>query len=480
MYPATAASQSALVVACTFTSAALSAKYTVHDFTNAFYHQGEARTVVTASATAVGSATVTLTAASSSTITSFANHGIAGQGVPKRGFIKVSNNVTHVLTLNTPTVALVAGDPTTGPIPAGATLTIDNGTSRSVADGTVNNTTTVTSAKANFKTGAVAAGGDVGASISGTDIPDNATIATWVSATQVTISVAGTGPAGTGDINQVLSIGASTQTTTTRTVNDATYTATNKVTSAAAVFSGTSQGDIGMPISGPGISAGAVITAIAGNVATISGTVATSATAHLVAIGVPSRTAPADNDSILSQGAQLDLNPALIAGSNKCSLNKPEGFGLVGGWINPGSTLYNAALPFGTQPAGTAALAQILFHTSVLDYAAYIIQQPAGDATLAGAHYDLTFPAVPTGIALCASSPAGVGNSFVLTATTASQAKIPSGVGRPSTAQARGTKPGAGTFTARIKSDDGTKPFNIPQTCAMAATPVVDFHCGNE
>src|SRR5439155_5493860 len=113
-----------------------------------------------------------------------------------------ANPATSLANTNTPAVP----DPTTGPIPSGATLKIDNGTSRSVADATVNNTTTVTSQKANFKAGTVGAGGDVGASISGTDIPDNATITLWNSATSVTISAPGTGPA-TGDTNQALSIG---------------------------------------------------------------------------------------------------------------------------------------------------------------------------------------------------------------------------------------------------------------------------------
>src|SRR4051812_43235251 len=99
-YPATPSGQSFLKVACTFTASALSAKFTLHDFQNAFYHQGEARNVVTASSTAVGGSNVTLTAASSSTIGGLVNHVISGQGVPKRAFVKVANNTTHVLTLN--------------------------------------------------------------------------------------------------------------------------------------------------------------------------------------------------------------------------------------------------------------------------------------------------------------------------------------------------------------------------------------------
>jgi hypothetical protein len=483
-YPATPSGQSFLKVACTFTAAALSAKYTLHDFQNAFYHQGEGRNVVTGATTAVGSSTVTLTAASSSTITGFVNHGIAGQGVPKRAFITAVNTTTHVLTLDTPTVAAVAGDPTTGPIPSGATLNIDNGTSRSVADGTVKNTTTVTSTKANFKTGAVGLGGDVGASIQGTDIPDNATITAVVSTTQVTISAAGTGPAA-GDINQVLSIGANTQTTTARTANDATYAAGNKVTSAAAAFNGTSQGDIGMPVTGAGIAAGAVIVSISGNIATLSAAVTVTTGTKTISVGAPSKTAPPNGDAFANQGAQLDLNPTLVAGSNKCALNKPESFGIEGVWNNPGSFNPNTnigALHFGDQPAGTAAIAQILFKTAVVAYAGYIIQRPAGDSTQAAAHYDLTFPNIPITLALCPASPAGVGFALSLNSTTPGQAAIPTGVGRPSTAEARGTKPlvsGSSVTTATMKSDDSTHPFTIPSNCTVFATPTVDFHCGN-
>jgi hypothetical protein len=475
-WPANASSQSFLRIACTFTTAQSSSKYTIHDFADAFYHQGEARNVVTASGTAVGSSTITLTAASSSTITGFVNHGIAGQGVPKRAFITAVNNTTHQLTLNTPVVTAVAGDPTTGAIPAAATLSIDNGTSRSVNDGvTTNLSKNVTSNKSHFVNATVALGGDVGASITGTNIPDGATIATVTSATAIVLSVAATA---TGTA-QTLSYGATTQTTTARTVNDATYTAGNHVTSAAAVFNGGAQGDIGMPVTGPGIAAGAVITGISGNIATLSAAVTVTSGSKVVAIGGPSRTAPVDGDAVINQGAELDLNPTLVAGSNSCSLNKPEGFGIEGSWVNPGSTLYNAALTFGTQPAASAAIGEVLFKTSVITFAAFIIQRPAGDTTIAAPHYDVTFPNVPTSLALCPASPAGIGNSYNINATTVSQAAIPAGVGRPSTAQLRGTLPATGTFTARFKSDDATKPINIPQNCVINATPTVDFHCGH-
>jgi len=483
-YPATPSGQSFAKLACTFTAGAVSAKFTMHDFENAFYHQGEARKVVTSAATPVGGSNVTLNAASGAALGGFVNHGIAGQGVPGRAFIKAVNTSTRVLTLNTPTVAAVAGDPTTGPIPVGATLSIDNGTSRSVADATIKNTTTVTSAKANFKPGTVAAGGDVGASIQATDIPENATITAVVSPTQITISAAGTGPA-TGDLNQVLTIGATTQTTSARTANDATYQAGNKVTSVAAAFKGDAQGDIGMPVTGPGIAAGAVITAIVGNQATLSAAVTVTSGAKTITVGGPSRTAPANGDSFQNWGAMLDLNPALVAGSNKCALNKPESFGIIGVWMNPGSFDPNTnigPLQFGVQPAATAAVAQVLLKTAVVSFAGYVIQRPAGDATKAAPHYDITFPNVPTSLALCAASPAGVGVSIGTNATTSSQAAIPSGVGRPSTAQARGTKPlasGSAVTTATFKSDDPAKPFTAIGSCTVFATPTVDFHCGN-
>ena len=56
----------------------------------------------------------------------------------------------------------------------------------------------------------------------------------------------GTGPPSPGDTNQAVSIGGTTQTTTARTVNDATYSTGNHVTSVAAAFNGLAQGDIGI------------------------------------------------------------------------------------------------------------------------------------------------------------------------------------------------------------------------------------------
>src|SRR5262249_21388934 len=126
--------------------------------------------------------------------------------------------------------------------------------------------------------------------------------------------------------------------------------------------------------------------------------------------------------------------------------------------------------------------AQVVFTTSVIKFAGYVIQRPAGDATQSAAHYDITFPNIPLSLALCPASPAGIGMAWSIDATTASQSSIPAGVGRPNTVQVRSTKPlvsGSQLTTATMKSDDASHPFTIPANCTVFATVTVDFHCGN-
>jgi len=499
-YPAWPGSQSALRVACIFNAKVgdvdanpnlVSSKFTIHDFSNVQYHNGAARTVT---GTTSGS---TLTISSSTAdLGTFVNRSISGPGLAPRTFVK--SIVGATATLNVPV--------TTG---STGSFKIDNSTARSVKDATTNGTTTLTSASANFTVA------DEGASVTGTDIPDGTTIVSpggFVSPTQVTMtnaSVTDPPPAPPfPHVNQVITIGGTQdilagptaalgKITSTRTVNDGTYTATT-INSPAADFKAS---DIGLPVSGTGIAANCFIHSFAGATATLSSACVTNvgtAGLNVFTIGDPTATAPTNGESALNQQVQLDLNPTLVAGSGPCSADEAEGFGIAGTWANPANgTAGFVGGAFATQPGpsvsspstpGTKAIGEIVFKTSVITYGAYVIERKAATAgdPIGAIHYDLVFPNVPTTLALCSSATSpGLGFSVGLPATTPSVAGLATGVGRPGTAQLRSTRASTtgSNSTIYITSDDGVHTWagtEFNRFCSIpATTPDVNFVCGD-
>ena len=178
-----------------------------------------------------------------------------------------------------------------------------------------------------------------------------------------------------------------------------------------------------------------------------------------------------------------------MAGSPNCNRDESSGFGIEGTWVNPGS-FFTGALGFATQPPGTKAIGEILFTTSVIKFGAYVIEVPAAvDPLVAAAHYNLVFPNVPTTLALCASTATspGLGFSVGVNGTTVSQAALPTGTGRPGTAQLRNTKASTtGSNSTIFLTDDVSGPgvkwtgseFN--RLCSIpAGTPDINFVCGD-
>ena len=395
------------------------------------------------------------------------NRSIGGNGgIDARTFVK-SISGGCVVTLNKPTVAS---------IPALSSLKIDNAIARSVDDGvTTAASTTITSATANFTIA------DEGLSVSGTNIPGGSKIAVggFVNATTVNLDT----PANTSGTAQVLTIGGTLEVTTTRTVDDATHTAVNKVTSPAAKWKAD---DVGLKLTGSGIAANCYVLSVAGTSATTAtNCVTVDALTHSDTIGDPTATAPADGDGVMNQGVQLDLKPSLVAGSNPCANDDAEGFQIVASWRNPGNFVTGA---FATQPPSTKAIGQLAIPTSVLKYAAFIIERPAltpGDPTGA-AHYDIVFPNVPTGLALCASATSpGLGYSIGISGSTPTIASLPTGTGRPATAQLRAIRDNneaGSSTTAFLTSEDPSHVYSgapFQRLCIVpAGHPTVNFQCG--
>jgi len=486
-YPAWGATQSGLRAACVFDSRTshmdVANKFTIHDWAEAVWHNGSARTV-TASLTS-GSPNITLSSCDGIGSTDplpWINHPVSrvgsDTGMPARSFIKsiTSGTCAAVMSANATATA------------AGVTLKIDNAPSRSVADGVSNGTTTSTSATANFTQQ------DVGMDISGSRFAANTTIVSVTNATTIVTSSASlsSGAAGTW------TIGGQIESTTTRQVVDssATSTATNKITVAAAKFKtgfansnpncATTCGDTGLKVTGAGLT-NCNILSVAGNVATMTTACVNSANFiagnKTIVIGDPSITAPEDGEGIMDQGVQLDLQPLLVAGSNNCALDDAEGFHIVGAWRNPGN------IASVTQPDGTKAIGEVIFETSATTYGGLVVERnifTSGD--LQGSpHYDIVFPSVPITIALCASATSpGVGLSIGVVGSTPAIAKVRAGNGKPGSAQMRAIREdgGAGwSDSAFVRSDDPTVTdwtgSEFERLCVIpAGNPTVDFKCG--
>jgi hypothetical protein len=481
-YPAWPGSQSYMRVACIFnhsdggTGDQTSATFTIHDFANAVYHNGAARTVTVAAAPAPVAGSFTVTDCTSAT--GFVNRELSGTGVPARAFVKSISGACLVTVSDATFVATV-----------GASYTIDNAATRTVTNATLTPgtpagtcTTTpdqITSATANFTAA------DTGLSVTGTNIPDGSTI-TFVNATTVNVSTCPPGPNQiTAGTNQNVTFGGTIESTNTRTVNDAVSTVTNQISSASAGFQAS---DVGLKVTGTGITQPCYIaTRNTGALVTLSSACATiNAGPYTVTVGDPTATAPVATDTVLNQGAQLPLNPSLVAGSQPCAANEATGFGAEGTWLNPGSFVGGT---FATQPAGTDAVGEILFKTSVINYGAYVVQmKAASDPLIGAAHFNIVFPNVPTSLALCpstATSP-GLGFSIGLNATTVSQAAIATGVGRPNTAQVRSTRASTTGSTSTIFITDDVNGAGVKWTgsefnrvCIIpAGPPVINFACG--
>jgi len=409
-------------------------------------------------------------------------------------------------------------------IPAGTLFYIDNSPARSVTDAALSATNTMTSATGNLLPS------DANLSVTGTEICDGTIINSVVAGVATLSNNNGScdltsPPTGPPYAAQTITIGGTLDSTTTgapttggvttnRTVNDSVSTSTTRITSPIAKFQ---PSDVGLLVSGTGITSPncIIVTRVSGtaidvsttNAPGLTGCTTISAGPNTITIGDPSFTAPTSTDTVLNQGVQLPLKPTLVAGSAPCANDQAAGFAIEGSWRNPGDFIPDS--PFARQPkanaqgpilvgeTGTKAIGQIVFSTSVIQYAAFVVEMPSSlqggtDPLNGDPHYNIVFPNVPTGLALCtstATSP-GLGFSIGVNASTLSQASIPSGAGRPSTAQLRATRASTtGSTSTGYITDDVQGPgvkwpagtnASFNRTCIIpATTPDINFVCGD-
>ena len=365
--------------------------------------------------------------------------------------------------------------------------TIDNSDSRAVKDGQVTATSTaLTSATAHFcKVGLAGCGAnnnDVGRAITGTDLAHGTTIASVTNATTVVLSKAATATSTTEQV----SIGAAANQTTARFVHDVHTTSTSTtITSASASFQ---SWDVNLPVVGTNIPAGDYIASVTNATTAVLHTAASgTTTTGSLSIGGPSATAPANGDTALNLGAELSLQPSLVAGSPPCSANVPTGFDITGAWENPNAYVA-ASLGSSTDASlNKPTVGQFLVPTAVITFAGYVMQMPAtsGDTDTA-AHYDVVFPFLPTSLAVCpAPSTVGTASTFEFLATLHSQGSVPSGTGTPNTVQTRSLKDittatvsSSAILHIRTNSSSTTDNFTFSQACTEQYPDLADFGCG--
>jgi hypothetical protein len=460
-FPTAWGSQSNVKWACHFMSAAAGSAQVMHDYPQAVWHNGAARTA-TASWTNGGT---TLTASNGHFTANDVNHivadtGAVAAGLPTYVFIKSVTDANTVV-LNKAVTA-------TG---TNRAIKIENSSIRSVDDAvTTASSTTVTSATANFTAG------DVGRSITGTTLPPGTIIATRVSATEITVS----NGANASATAQVLAIGSDETVTSARVVNDAVFASSTTITSATAGFA---TSDIGLKVaSTAGIPSGAYITAInSATSVTISAATTVTGTAKKLIIGESSVTAPVNGDQVGGLASTLQLNPTLVKGSLPCASGIPFGTTIAGGWYNPGA--YLAGGLFGAEPTNVATIGQLAFPTSVVSFFGYVttpVTDPGSPAApQTGSHYEIRFPNIPTSLALCTGT--NTTSTFSFQGTTLGTSKVTTGTGRPSTAVRGLQRPSSATVDQKAwisTTKSGATTNRSGSTCTFRQVPEYGFPCG--
>jgi hypothetical protein len=242
--------------------------------------------------------------------------------------------------------------------------------------------------------------------------------------------------------------------------------------------------DIHLPVefSGTGAATRTITAVTSSTTATLSGTCAGSSSRAV--IGEASASAPADGSTVMTLGATLQLNPALVPEQDDCSAGTPEGFMVVGLWQNPGSYT-----PAGTDPIHS--IGQITFPTALVSFNAYLVTVPGGDGQQPAAHYDVVLPAFPTSTAVCPGTATAITLGLNPTTRFDAATSVPSGSGNPAGPSVRSLGPQLssvapfGTFNQVIEINDslGDPVASSPYTstaCTITSPAAIDFACGDD
>jgi len=313
--------------------------------------------------------------------------------------------------------------------------------------------------------------------------------------------------------NQI-TVGADEIVSTTRIINDQTYSAGGgKITSSTAGFSAS---DIGLPISGCGVASyanGATLDTqgqnyitevgsdsagttwaktkggVYGNSYPVVPAGANTATCTQafgsyginLTIGLPSVSSAVNGDVMSTVASTLNLSPSLVPGSDACATNTYEGTTIQGQWYNPGfigassafsgnpspstsqsvSLVLSPALAITPIAAPSNTIGAIKYPTAVVSFWAFVSlrssSETIADKTFAAGTAKISLPWVPTLLALCPGT--GISSEYTFQGTSIGTQSIATGTGRPSTAL-RGLKAGA------TSGDVAYQPTNIAGTAS--------------
>jgi hypothetical protein len=242
--------------------------------------------------------------------------------------------------------------------------------------------------------------------------------------------------------------------------------------------------DVGLQVDfiGTGADTGVISSIVDSDTADLDITCPASSTR--VIIGIPSASAPAEDQAMAILGATLELNPSLVAEQDDCANGTPEGFGVIGVWKNPGE--YNT--PGSTDP--TLTVGQVAFPTAVVSFNGYVVPVPGGDSEQSADHYDFVFPALPTSSAVCPGTDTGITLGFNPTTQSAGSTDLPSGGGNPAGPGVRALGPMLsnvspfGDFQQVIELNDALgdplagSPFTST-ACDITSPAPIDFGCGD-
>lgn len=444
-FPAVSGGESSLKVSCIVpVGTSPGTSDTIVDYGQARWHSGAARVTAADGATTSGSAVIT--SATGHFVAGDVNHQVTSSiaGIPVGAFIKTFTSATSV-TLD------VAATATT----SGAVFSIENSSARHATDVSRSATTLLTSATANFKAS------DVNAIVTGSGIKPGTKInSVGVSGTSTTATISQTtNGAGT---NGYLTINPVTQPSSNRKIADAHSPGATASTTIISATAGFAASDVGLAVAGIGTGwpAGARIVSVTNATTAVLSAAATLGTTanHAAIIGTPDFGAPTDGSVVSQLGAELQLNPSLVASSDDCANHTPEGFVIQGVWNNPASFVA-PSLTLGAAPSNSVG--QIVYSNVAASFAAYVVR------TLTGT-YKIVFPVIPTALAQCTST--ALGSTFTYNPITLGQSNLVSGAAAPNTAVVRGYADFVGT-TAPANTA-GTVTIGTNAAITLTACPV--------
>jgi len=499
-FPSSFAAQSGLKVACHTDPGSTANHVEIHDAPNVKWHHGGARTQALSRAsgnvTTAGSATITFTAGQITAAD--VRRPIMAYNAALSAIFKGGTFIKAVPTATTATLSQAAALTAATPI----TATIEHTNNRYLDDVTCPANGVLTSASAKFTAT------DINKTVSGGPFGED-TIITGVGVvgtnTTATVSqphgACTTAPPHPGDqiqvggntyaagVPQVFTNDPITMQLSNTTAGGQGFTcvgSTLAMTAASKADTGGFNANyIKMSVAiDPGPAGGVVTTRkitaanVAGNTSVTLDAACPAGTANsgsFAAVGAKSAGAPANKAAMMSLGAELNLNPALVAPQDDCAAATYEGFMVIGGWTNPGiSYAANTSTP-------PVSVGQVIFPTSVISFNGFVVPQRTGD-TVAGAHYDFSFPVLPTSLAVCTTPTSHVQLTLGADPTVLAGAPfLPTGSGNVGDPSVRSLLPITGTFDMTLELLLASSPITSDTaSCTIAGpTAIPGTPCGD-